>query len=205
MNRLLIIIFLSASLAGCATMNRAECLNADWYMIGMEDGMRGALPSYIGKYRRACAKYNITPDLEAYRNGHNEGISQFCTKARGFYMGEGGASYTGICPPELEYEFLEGYNQGRRLHNMRQEINSISSGIRSDQNKLSALKKALKEKKSKLISDGTPAFERILLLEEINKLQVKIHKLDRKIMDQKEYKDSKEMEYQDFKALNIYE
>jgi len=204
MNRLLIILFLSASLAGCATMNKAECLNADWYMIGMEDGMRGESPDYIGKHRRACAKYNVTPDLEAYRNGRDEGVSQFCTPLKGFDMGQRGIRYAGICPPELEYEFLEAYDQGKHLYNMRKEIGRISSGIRSDQNKLTETKNKLTEKQKKLISDDTSVQERMLLLAEIDKLQAKIRKLEKEIRDQKEYKESKEMEYEDSKESNIY-
>ena len=32
---------LLALLAGCATLNKNECLRADWYAIGLEDGARG--------------------------------------------------------------------------------------------------------------------------------------------------------------------
>ena len=28
-------------LGGCASLDKAECVNADWYTIGLEDGARG--------------------------------------------------------------------------------------------------------------------------------------------------------------------
>ncbi len=48
-----------AVLAGCASLDRDECVNADWYAIGLEDG--------------ACAKHNIAPNSERYLAGRNDG------------------------------------------------------------------------------------------------------------------------------------
>ena len=83
-------------------MNESECRNADWRMIGMEDGIDGRQQSYIGKHRQACAKHDITPDSVAYRQGYSEGLKQYCTEMKGFVLGKKGAAYHGVCPPESE-------------------------------------------------------------------------------------------------------
>ena len=72
---------------GCATMNKSECQTADWTMIGMEDGSRGRLSSYIGNHRSACAKFGITPDLDSYQSGHEQGVRHYCTGRNGFARG----------------------------------------------------------------------------------------------------------------------
>lgn len=41
-------------LAACATLDREECVHADWYAIGLED------------HRRACAKHYVAPNTERY-------------------------------------------------------------------------------------------------------------------------------------------
>ena len=32
-------------LPGCASLNREECVSADWFAIGLEDGARGRIRS----------------------------------------------------------------------------------------------------------------------------------------------------------------
>jgi uncharacterized protein DUF2799 len=52
--------------SGCATMKKEECLTADWYNIGFEDGTRGYKVSRITNHRKACSKYEIAPNLDFY-------------------------------------------------------------------------------------------------------------------------------------------
>ena len=50
---------------GCASLDKNECLHADWYAIGLEDGARGRALERLGDHRRACAKHSVTPDAAA--------------------------------------------------------------------------------------------------------------------------------------------
>jgi len=43
------------ALAACASMDRNQCVNADWYAVGLEDGARGRGVERLGEHRRACA------------------------------------------------------------------------------------------------------------------------------------------------------
>jgi hypothetical protein len=59
--QMMILVSLSwTAFTGCATLGKEECLNADWFTIGFEDGARGYPASRIGDHREACAKHGVT-------------------------------------------------------------------------------------------------------------------------------------------------
>ena len=37
-------------LSACASMNRNQCVNADWYAVGLEDGARGRPLERLGHF-----------------------------------------------------------------------------------------------------------------------------------------------------------
>jgi hypothetical protein len=94
-------------LGGCASMSADECVTSDWHAIGYEDGARGYTADQLGNRRKACAKHGITPDFESYRAGREEGLRQYCQPSRGFSLGSGGARYNGVCPGDLEADFVD--------------------------------------------------------------------------------------------------
>jgi hypothetical protein len=117
-------------LAGCAGMDRSECVNADWYAIGLEDGAKGRGVERLGNHRRACAEHNVSPDGERYAAGHREGLKSFCTYERGYALGRGGSTTTATCPPELRDAFLVGYGHGRELHDLNRRLEQVNADIR---------------------------------------------------------------------------
>jgi len=157
--------------AGCATLDRSECREADWRTIGLEDGAAGRAVSYIGNHRRACAEHGVTPDLAAYRGGHAIGLRQFCTPAKGFSQGRAGRRYNGICPAELEGGFLAAHATGNRLYDLNSEIDRL----RRDARRLDADRMALVERRDNiealLVSGGLSTQERKALLESYKRLQ----------------------------------
>ena len=125
-------LFLAAVLvlSGCAGMDKAQCVNANWYAIGLEDGARGASVERLGAHRRACAEFNVSPDAERYVAGRREGLKSFCTYERGYSVGRAGSAYSGACPPELGGNFLAGYNRGRELHGLNRRLDQVNADIR---------------------------------------------------------------------------
>lgn len=114
-------------IAGCASLDRDECVNADWYAIGLEDGARGRAVERLGDHRRACAKHNVAPNAERYLAGRSEGLKSFCTYERGFSEGRAGRAYAGACPqPE---SFLAGYQRGRELHELNRRLAEVEKEI----------------------------------------------------------------------------
>ena len=116
-------------LSGCASLDRNECVNADWYTIGLEDGARGRAVERLGDHRRACAKHNVTPNTDRYVAGRNEGLKSFCTHERGFAEGRSGHAYAGACPQPQAGNFLAGYQRGRELHELHRRLEEVNRDI----------------------------------------------------------------------------
>jgi hypothetical protein len=110
-------------------MDRNECLNANWYAIGLEDGARGQPLERLGTRRRACAEHQVTPDADRYVSGRNEGLKTFCTYERGFSHGRAGQGYAGACPANLAVNFTAGYQLGRELHDLHGRLNEVQNQI----------------------------------------------------------------------------
>lgn len=158
-------------LSGCATLSEDECLTADWYGIGYEDGANGLPDTHIGEHRQACAKHGVTPDFRAYQDGHDEGIIGFCTARNGFTRASNGYEYTGICPPSLEPEFLDGYEAGREIYKVSTNISNLKSEQRSINKEISSIDTQLMEKEAALFAEGTSKEDRRRLYEEITLLR----------------------------------
>lgn len=167
--RVLIAAF--ALLAGCASMNKSECLTADWRTIGFEDGSAGRSPAYISEHRQACAPHHVTPDLDAYNGGHEEGIRLFCVRANGFRVGHSGGTYSGVCPEALEAGFLSGYRAGRELFEGEQAVQQVRAAIAGYQRQIREGTEALAAKQEALVRDGATESERRQLLKEVNELR----------------------------------
>lgn len=127
---------LALLLFGCASLDRDECVNADWYAIGLEDGARGRAVERLGDHRRACAKHSVTPNSERYLAGRAEGLKTFCTYERGFSEGRAGRSYAAGCPAASS--FVAGYNRGREIHALGRQLADVEKEI-------ARIKAALKE------------------------------------------------------------
>src|SRR5258706_8362053 len=125
-------------LVGCASLDKNECLHADWYAIGLEDGARGRALERLGDHRRACAKHSVTPEAERYMSGRSEGLKSFCTYERGYAEGRGGNAYAAACPQPQAQNFMAGYNRGRELHELHRQLEQLNDEI-------GRIKAALKE------------------------------------------------------------
>jgi len=171
-SRLAGIIGLAAmfGLSGCASMSADECAVSDWRTIGYEDGAMGYTADRLGNHRKACAKHGVAPDLEAYQAGRREGLRQYCQPSRGFSLGAGGGRYSGVCPSDLEPEFVDAFNSGHKLHNLRAQVNSATYQINSREEELDRNKSRIRQVEADLISSETTAEERILLLIDLKEL-----------------------------------
>ena len=119
------------ALAGCSSMSENECLATDWRTVGYEDGVSGYSGDRVGQYRKACTKHGVSPDLNAYQGGRDQGLLEFCKPLNGFRTGAHGRGYNGICPDALDGPFLEAYESGRQLYNLRSRVNSAANEINS--------------------------------------------------------------------------
>jgi hypothetical protein len=119
------------ALGGCSSMSANQCMATDWRTVGYEDGVSGYSGDRVGQYRKACTKHGISPDLNAYQGGRDQGLREFCKPLNGFRTGSRGRGYNGVCPAELDGPFLEAYESGRQLHNLRARVGGAANEINS--------------------------------------------------------------------------
>lgn len=158
-------------LAACATLDREDCVQADWYTIGLEDGARGYAVERLGEHRRACAKHGIAPNAERYMLGRNEGLKSFCTYERGYSEGRAGHAYSGACPQPTS--FVAGYNRGRELHDLYRERDELQRELGKTK---TALRDGIAEPRTR-----ARAIERLeQLTREAEQLEVRIQAAERR-------------------------
>ena len=136
-----------AGLCGCATMSKEECKQADWYLKGVEDANQGFPLDRVVEHGKACARINIVPNMQEYREGHAKGARLYCVPEKAYSEGRNGAAYNGICPAELESTFLRAYGDGQELYRIQRniermiaEINASQTHIDNNYNEISQLK-----------------------------------------------------------------
>jgi hypothetical protein len=181
--RLLFGAFTLVLVASCATLSKSECEQADWQTIGLEDGARGRVISYIGEHRKACAEHGIKPDLAQYQNGHDAGVRQYCTPQNGFDQGHAGRSYNNVCPADLEGLFLAGFDTGRELHQLDVDIHQKEREVHDMQHELEDLVGQQQLVETRLLSTSLTAVERKALLDQFKQQQTGITQLEIDIRD----------------------
>lgn len=136
-SHLLWLVLISMAMAGCETMSKKECLSADWYQVGYQDGKEGQTRSHIEDITESCAKANVVPDRERYFLGRDTGLREYCTPAHGFYLGKNGTSYSRVCPPETAAGFEASYNKGHRIYDARQYVRYLEADSHKLEDRLS--------------------------------------------------------------------
>lgn len=152
-------------------MDESECLAADWYTIGFEDGSSGLPELHIAEYRKDCAQHAVTPNLERYRAGHYQGSKNFCNAANGFALGQRGREYKRSCPEDLQEQFVLAFTDGQHLYSLRKKLEAQKRKLKHSQDGLSEISFLIDEKSELMIQDGLIREQRAELQKEIKILQ----------------------------------
>jgi len=160
------IVVASATLGGCATMSKDECLTVDWRTVGFEDGVAGYNGDRIGQHRKACADHGVTPDFEAYQAGRAEGLREYCQPQNGFRVGASGATYVGACPADLAPPFAVAYESGRELYVRQHRVSHANSQLAAKRRELERIEHRMTTAGFAVIgSESTPEQRTQALLE----------------------------------------
>lgn len=197
----LLSIFAVLALSGCASMSADECAVSDWRAIGFEDGVQGYSADRHGNHRKACAKHGIAPDFEAYQSGRQQGLRQYCQPSRGFNVGTSGGRYNGVCPADMEPDFVAAYNSGHRLHNLRAAVNSANNQINSRRAELERSEDRAVVAGVELVSPETTTENRILLLAELKDISERTGQLEAEIVDLIEERVLYEQQLSEYEAM----
>jgi hypothetical protein len=174
---------LALLLPGCASMSEQECLASNWQAIGYEDGVRGQPADRIGRHRKACAQYSVTPDLAAYQAGRAEGLKEFCRPQNGFQLGSRGGSYFGVCSDGLEENFAEAFRVGRQLYEMESSVRTVAGQIGSRRQRLDSIGDQLTRTKARLTSEAMTPDDRIRLIAKIEDLAGEQGRLEAELIE----------------------
>ncbi len=119
---LLITVLSAAALSGCASMPGDTCASVDWYALGLDDGTNGRSLDSVASHDNQCVAEAAEADLEDYRAGRLAGLDEYCTMESGLELARSGARYKGVCPVEIEGDFLTGFRLGRHIHRVEVEM-----------------------------------------------------------------------------------
>lgn len=158
------VIALATMLASCAGMSEQACLASDWRTVGFEDGSRGRPVSAIGSYREACARHGVSPDLDGYRAGHADGVRTYCRPTQGFSAGRSGANYRGVCPADLEPDFLAAFESGRHLYELESSLQRVDARIAANERERVAIREEMTAIAATMAASDTTTEERVLLV-----------------------------------------
>ena len=159
------------TLSGCATLSEEECRVGDWRTIGFEDGSVGKDVRDIGEHRKACADYGITVDLDAHRQGHEEGMVVFCQPASGFEAGASGQVFTDNCPEELRNEFYAAFEDGNRVFKLRRELNFRLQELERSEQLIVEMDAEIEKLEADLVSGEGSADDRQAWLTRIDRIK----------------------------------
>lgn len=160
--------------AGCATLDKDECLSADWRTIGYQDGARGRLAEVIGAYRKDCAEHGVAPDLDAYLDGRERGLREYCREPNGYREGQKGKPYQGVCPADLAAAFETAFRAGRDIYELRQSVRGSEKNVDAAERELEAKREELETTEAELLSDGIGSKRRSELLQRTRELDDEI-------------------------------
>lgn len=125
-------------MGGCATLDRDECQNVNWYDLGASDGRQGEPVGRLDKHRKACAKYAIQPREAEYLDGRNVGLGEYCRLDNAFVSGLNGQSYQGVCPPSVDLTYRRYNAAAVEVYRLRGEIADVDDRLYDRERRLEA-------------------------------------------------------------------
>lgn len=172
MRHVTLLLWLTASVAGCAGVSKQACLEADWRSIGYRDGVNGEPAATSTDPFLGCRdKTGGGPDMTAYLAGWRDGIEKFCTPANGFAAGSRGVAGDSVCGrvdggAATGDPFFSAYQDGRRLFDLETAAVAADRRIGDAQSDIWTIKQRIAEVDMSLSAFDISSDERADLLAE---------------------------------------
>lgn len=148
------------ALGSCATMSAEQCMAGDWSGQGYVDGQSGLTMSRLDEHAEACAKHGVSPDAAAYAAGRSQGLVQYCTPHKGFQVGRTGSGYAGVCPSDLEADFMYAYRDGQIVHEVETALSNARGRVDSLGSRLEELDEKITGKQAEARAEGLTEAQR---------------------------------------------
>lgn len=164
-------LLLLLALTGCASLDRDQCLHADWHQIGYADGTNGLSGARIDDHAKACAEYGVHPKLDEYLAGRKQGLINYCQAENGFELGRRGSEHNvADCAENLKPAFLQQYHHGSQIHVIESDIASHQARISNNHRQIHRNDERIAEIRAELRASDLSADRRAALLGEFNRL-----------------------------------
>lgn len=135
--KLLAALALVATLSGCASLSKSECLAADWEDIGVRDGANGRPEEYLIQHAKACSKVDVVPDRGAWQHGRVRGLERYCVPHRAYRDGESGSGFNlEQCVNYDQERLTDAWRKGNDVHRISNDLSSIDGEIHSIRDQL---------------------------------------------------------------------
>jgi hypothetical protein len=159
--RILATLAVLASLGGCASLSKSECLAANWEDVGIRDGAGGRPEEYLIQHAKACAKVNVVPDRGAWLHGREQGLERFCVPYRAYQIGEyGGGFDVAICRNYDQRRLIEAHEQGLEVNRLGNSLQAIDGEMQHIHTRLDDEDVEKKERLALAFRLGQLAYER---------------------------------------------
>lgn len=201
-SKILMLLALS-QLGACAVMSKTECLNADWRNVGYDVGLKGKtdVSNAFNRRSNACVKHGANADWGQFRQGHSDGVVEYCQLGNAVDLGVRGvrrAINDDVCPERDYPGFREAFNAGYQLHILSDRVRDASVSVSRVTGHIHESKKRIDHIKKELGVSGLDADERKRLKRERRQLRYDISQLERDLVRYQQYL------YKDRAAKNDY-
>lgn len=194
LKKIFLLGFIAVTVSSCASMNKDECVTANWKNIGYGDGAKGQKVTRLSQHTSACAKHGVTPNLAQYNAGRSEGLKQYCTPSTGYNLGVSGKQYNGVCSNHGESQFKDAIAYGLTVNSAQQKVNALRNEYSNQQNHISNLKRKIKRSKKRLLQGKLTELQAYKLIEKNGKMAVELDRaisglapLEGEIADQEQH------------------
>lgn len=171
MARVAVIALLPGLLVSCATLSPEECRLADWAQIGLTDAAQGHERSRLAAHRESCAETGVAPATQAYLQGYELGLPDYCTAQTGFGLAARGRGRPAQCADERFPDFERGYRRGSGKYQLLQRIETLTQESRDLEQESQGLDQALQDNARALADPGLDPAQRRRLQQTRESLQ----------------------------------
>lgn len=163
-----VLLFLAATLIGCASMSPQECQYADWLEVGRSDAQRGYMRDHLARHRKSCAKAGYSVDAERYYSGYQRGLKSYCIGATAFSAARYGHDKPTQCTDTTVQspDFGRAYQYGLRVRDQELSVNALQQELSELGSAVEAHELRLHEIESILNHEDLENYEAIALHEE---------------------------------------
>lgn len=92
------------------------CEVQDWHLRGMTEGASGAAEDVVEAHLRRCPPADEAEARAAFLEGHEAGLTGYCTPSHAYQLGRLGGRFQAVCPVQERTRLQDAYLDGRQVY-----------------------------------------------------------------------------------------